>query len=135
MNNSFFSKIYFHKESYLIRIDEEFILFAAFIGKYENFEFSVFLFGQTNAPAAFMIIINEIFCCYLDVFVIKYLNDILIYDRTDEDHIDHVRNVLSILRLEKFYAKLTRCCLGSSSISYLGHVISSNGLPVDTEKH
>ena len=66
-------------------------------------------FGLTNAPAAFMDLMNRVFKKYLDKFVIVFIDDILIYSKTEEEHVEHLRIVLETLRQEKLYAKFSKC--------------------------
>ena len=88
-------------------------------------------FGLTNAPAAFMILMNEIFKPYLDLFVIVFINDILIYSKSKKEHEEHLRIVLEMLKEKKLYAKFSKCEFWLDSVSFLGHVVSKDGVMVD----
>ena len=91
-------------------------------------------FGLTNAPAVFMDYMNRIFRPYLDKFVIVFIDDILVYSKTEEEHADHLRTVLQILRDRKLYAKLSKCEFWKSEVKFLGHVVSKQGIAVDPAK-
>ena len=91
-------------------------------------------FGLTNAPAAFMDLMNGVFRPYLDSFVIVFIDDILIYSRTKEEHEHHLRIVLGILKEKKLYAKFSKCEFWLSSVAFLGHVVSKEGIMVDPKK-
>ena len=130
----FFSKIDLRSGYHQIRLDHDSIPLTAFRTRYGHFEFLVLPFGLTNAPATFMNLMNEIFREHLDVFVIVYLDDILIYSKTWKDHLDHIRVVLEILRKEKLYGKISKCVFGVTEVEYLGHIISQDGVSVDPQK-
>ncbi|XP_016168704.1 uncharacterized protein LOC107611269 [Arachis ipaensis] len=91
-------------------------------------------FGLTNAPAIFMDYMNRIFRPYLDKFVVVFINDILIYSKTEEEHKDHLWIMLQILKERKLYAKLTKCEFWKSEVKFLGHVVSKQGIAVDPAK-
>ena len=91
-------------------------------------------FGLTNAPAVFMDLMNRVFQPYLDRFVIVFIDDILIYSRNREEHADHLRIVLQILRERQLYAKLDKCDFWLTQVHFLGHVVSKDGLAVDPSK-
>ncbi|XP_017423605.1 uncharacterized protein LOC108332814 [Vigna angularis] len=95
---------------------------------------SVMLFGVTNAPTIFMDYMNRIFRPFLDKFVVVFIDDILIYSKTWEEHENHLRIVLGILREKKFYAKLSKCEFWLEEVQFLGHVISAGGIAVDPAK-
>jgi hypothetical protein len=91
-------------------------------------------FGLSNAPTVFMCLMNGVFREYLDKFVIVFLDDILIYSKTKEEHEKHLRMVLQVLREHQLYAKLSKCSFYQRKIHYLGHIISEEGIVVDPEK-
>jgi hypothetical protein len=91
-------------------------------------------FGLTNAPVVFIFLMNGIFRNYLDKFVIVFLDDILIYSKSKEEHEHHLRLVLQVLREHQLYAKLSKCSFYQDKIHYLGHIISKQGIVVDPEK-
>ena len=94
-------------------------------------QFLVMAFGLTNAPVAFMDLMNRIFKKYLDKFVIVFIDDILIYSRTEEDHVEHLRIALETLRKEKLYAKFSKCEFWLRKVQLLGHVVNHEGIKVD----
>ena len=87
-------------------------------------------FGLTNAPAAFMSLMNWIFKPYMDLFVIVFIDDILVYSKSRKEHEVHLRIVLEILREKKLYAKFSKCEFWLDAVS-LGHVVSKDGVMVD----
>jgi hypothetical protein len=91
-------------------------------------------FGLTNTPATFMDLMNRVFHEYLDCFVIVFIDDILVYSKSLEEHDDHLRVVLQILRDKKLYAKLKKCEFWLNQVVFLGHVISKDGITVDPSK-
>ncbi|XP_055822091.1 uncharacterized protein LOC129890593 [Solanum dulcamara] len=107
---------------------------TAFRTRYGHYEFLVMSFGLTNAPAAFMSLMNGIFKPYLDLFVIVFIDDILIYSKSQKEHEEHLRTVLGLLRKKKLYAKFSKCEFWLDSVSFLGHVVSKDGVMVDPQK-
>jgi hypothetical protein len=91
-------------------------------------------FGLSNAPIVFMFLMNGVFREYLDKFVIVFLDDILIYSKSQEEHEHHLRMVLQVLREHQLYAKLRKCSFYQNQIHYFGHIISKDGIAVDLEK-
>ncbi|GJT42582.1 putative reverse transcriptase domain-containing protein [Tanacetum coccineum] len=91
-------------------------------------------FGLTNAPAVFMDLMNRVCKPYLDKFVIVFIDDILIYSKTKEDHEVHLGLVLELLRKEKLYAKFSKCEFWLQEVHFLGHVVNQNGIHVDPSK-
>ncbi|KAK1384047.1 hypothetical protein POM88_021782 [Heracleum sosnowskyi] len=107
---------------------------TAFRTRYGHYEFLVMAFGLTNAPAAFMDLMNRIFKKYLDEFVVVFIDDILIYSKTEEEHANHLWIVLESLRQEGLYAKFSKCEFWLTEVHFLGHVVSSEGIKVDPAK-
>jgi hypothetical protein len=129
-----FSKVDLHSSYHQLRVKEEDIPKIAFRTHYEHYKFLVMSFGLTNAPAAFMDMMNRFFHHYLDQFTVIFIDDILIYSRTLEEHEEHLQKALERLRREKLCAKLEKCEFWLDSVSFLGHVISGEGVAVDPEK-
>ncbi|GAU39806.1 hypothetical protein TSUD_219810 [Trifolium subterraneum] len=102
--------------------------------RYGHYEFLVMPFGLTNAPAVFMDYMNRIFQPYLDKFVVIFIDDILIYSKDPQEHAEHLRIVLNILREKQLYAKFSKCEFWLSEVKFLGHVISQGGVSVDPSK-
>src|SRR5277367_2289641 len=130
----YFTKIDLYSGYHQIRIKKEDVPKTAFRTRYGHYEFLVLPFGLTNAPATFMTLMNDIFRKYLDDFVIVYLNNILIYSKTKEEHLQHVRLVLETLRKHQLYAKANKCELVRQKVEYTGHYISKEGITVDPRK-
>jgi hypothetical protein len=121
---NFFSKLYLRSAYPQVRIKEEDISKTTFRIRYGHYEFVVILFGFTNTPTNFMCLVNNIFSQYLDKFVLVFIDDILVYSKTKEEHEEHLRIVLQTLRKHKLYGKFDKCNFYQKKIQYLGHVIS-----------
>ena len=106
---SVFSKIDLRSGYYELRVKEGDVLKAAFRTRYGHYEFLVMPFGFTNAPAAFMDLMNRVFRPYVDQFVMVFIDDILVYSKDVHEHEQHLRIVLKTLREKKLYAKLSKC--------------------------
>jgi hypothetical protein len=91
-------------------------------------------FGLSNAPVVFMCLMNGVFRDYLDKFFIVFLDDILVYSKSEEEHEQHLRMVLQVLIEHQLYAKLRKCSFYQEQIHYLGHIISEEGIIVDPKK-
>ncbi|WVZ84556.1 hypothetical protein U9M48_031581 [Paspalum notatum var. saurae] len=107
---------------------------TAFITRFGLYEYTVMSFGLTNAPAYFMNLMNKVFMEYLDKFVVVFIDDILIYSKTEEEHEEHLRLVLQKLREHKLYAKLSKCEFWLHQVPFLGHIVSKGGIMVDPSK-
>lgn len=107
---------------------------TAFRTKFGLFEYLVMPFGLTNAPAVFQTMMNTIFSDFMDVFMVVYLDDILVFSPDPEQHVKHVSQVLERLQEHKLYAKLEKCDFHKASVPFLGFIISSDGIKVDPEK-
>ncbi|KAK2443611.1 hypothetical protein QL285_014700 [Trifolium repens] len=129
-----FSKIDLRSGYHQIRIKSSDVSKTAFRTRYGHYEFLVMPFGLTNAPAIFMDYMNRIFQPYLDQFVVIFIDDILIYSKDSQEHAEHLRIVLSILREKQLYAKFSKCEFWLSEVKFLGHVISQGGVSVDPSK-
>ena len=129
-----FSKIDLRTGYHQIRVSEEDVAKTAFRTRYGHYEFLVMSFRLTNAPAVFMDLMNRIFRPFLDQFVVVFIDDILIYSPSIEEHIRHLRVALQLLKEHKLYAKFSKCEFWLSQIRFLGHVVSKEGIVVDPEK-
>ena len=130
----FFSKIDLRSGYHQIRIDPGDIPKTAFRTRYGHFEFLVLPFGLTNAPATFMHLMHQTFRKQLDNFVLVFLDDILIFSKTLEEHEKHVEEVLSILRKEKLYAKESKCEMFQGEVEFLGHRVGHKGIRMMEDK-
>nr|GEV86098.1 putative reverse transcriptase domain-containing protein [Tanacetum cinerariifolium] len=130
----YFSKIDLRPGYHQLRMHEDDIPKTAFRMRYGHFEFIVMPFGLTNAPAVFMDMMNRVYKPYLDKFVIVFIDDILIYSNTKEDHEVHLGLVLELLRKEKLYAKFSKCEFWLQEVHFLGHVVNKNVIHVDPSK-
>jgi hypothetical protein len=117
-----------------IKIRDEDIPKTAFSMRYGLYEYLVMSFGLMNAPAHFMYLMNSVFMTELDKFVVVYIDDILVYSKSTKDHEEHLRVVLQQLRDHQLYAKFNKCEFWISEVSFLGHVISSEGIDVNPSK-
>nr|GEV80235.1 hypothetical protein [Tanacetum cinerariifolium] len=122
----FFSKIDLRSGYHQLRVYKDDIPKTTFRTRYGHFKFTIMPFGLTNALAVFMDLMNRVCRPYLDKFVIVFIDDILIYFKTQEEHVEHLMLVLELLKKEKSYAKLSKCELWLREVQFLGHVI--NGL-------
>ena len=91
-------------------------------------------FGLTNSPAAFMNLMHRVFQPYLDQFVVVFIDDILIYSQSKEEHEDHLRIVLQALRDHQLYAKFSKCEFWLIEVKFLGHIVSASSVSIDPEK-
>ncbi|KAI3750191.1 hypothetical protein L2E82_20820 [Cichorium intybus] len=132
--SSYFSKIDLRSGYHQLKVQEEDVPKTAFRTHYGHYEFVVMPFGLTNAPAVFMDLMNRVCRPYLDKFVIVFIDDILIYLRSKEEHSQHLRQVLETLRAEKLYAKFSKCEFWLRKVDFLGHVVSKEGIHVDPSK-
>jgi hypothetical protein len=94
----------------------------------------VMSFGLTNTPTYFMYLMNKVFMEYLAKFVMVFIDDILIYSRSEEEHEEHLRLSLQKLREHRLYAKLSKCEFWMQQVAFLGHVISKGGISMDPSK-
>ncbi|KAD5802564.1 hypothetical protein E3N88_13924 [Mikania micrantha] len=129
-----FSKIDLRSGYHQLRVNDEDIPKTAFRTRYGHYEFVVMPFGLTNAPAVFMDLMNRVCRPYLDQFVIVFIDDILIYSKSEREHEDHLKKVLELLRKEQLYAKFSKCEFWLKEVHFLGHVINKDGIHVDPAK-
>ncbi|GJQ98399.1 putative reverse transcriptase domain-containing protein [Tanacetum coccineum] len=132
--SSVYSKIDLRSGYHQLRVREEDIPKTAFRTRYGHYEFQVMPFGLTNAPAVFMDLMNRVCKPYLDKFVIVFIDDILIYSKNKQEHKEHLKIILELLKKEELYAKFSKCEFWISKVQFLGHVIDSEGIHVDPAK-
>ena len=130
----YFSKIDLKSGYNQIQVLEEHVHKTAFKTRYGNYECLVMPFGLCNAPGTFQRLMNDLFRPFLDRFVIVYLDDILIFSETLEEHQQHVSQVLKILQEEQLYAARQKCELFKTSTEFLGHIVSGDGVSMDPKK-
>ena len=129
-----FSKIDLRSEYYQLRVKEVDVPKTAFRTRYGHYEFLVMPFELTNAPTAFMDLMNRVFRPYVDQFVVVFIDDILVYSKDAQEHEQHLTLVLQKLREKKLYAKLSKCDFWLNEVSFLGHIVSAEGIRVDPTK-
>ncbi|KAA0042188.1 pol protein [Cucumis melo var. makuwa] len=129
-----FSKIDLRSGYHQLRIKDGDVPKTTFRSRYGHYKFIVMSFGLTNAPAVFMDLMNKVFREFLDTFVIVFIDDILIYSKTEAEHEKHLGMVLQTLRDNKLYAKFSKCEFWLKQVSFLGHVVSKAGVSVDPAK-
>ncbi|KAA3483482.1 DNA/RNA polymerases superfamily protein [Gossypium australe] len=128
-----FLKIDLRSGYHQLKVKEADIHKTAFRTRYGHYEFMVMPFGLTNAPAAFMDM-NRVFQPYLNRFVVVFIDDIMVYSGSEEEHNSHLRVVLQILREKQLYAKFSKCEFWLREVTFLGHVVSAEGIRVDPRK-
>ena len=129
-----FTKLDLRSGYHQIRMHDDDIFKTAFRTHDGHFEFLVMPFGLTNAPSTFQAAMDEIFQLLLRKFVILFFDDILFYSATMEEHSEHLAAVLSVLKEHSFFVKLSKCSFCSTSVEYLGHLITEGMLKADPSK-
>jgi len=129
-----FSKIDFRSSYHQLKIRASDVPKTTFTTRYDLYEYTVMSFGLTNAPAYFMYLMNKLFMEFLDKFVVVFIDDILIFSKTKEEHAEHLRLVLQKLREHKLYAKRSKCEFWLKEVSFGGHMVSNGGIAVDPSK-
>jgi hypothetical protein len=129
-----FSKIDLRSGYHQLKIRECDIPKIAFVSRCGMYEYTVMSFGLTNAPAYFMYLMNKVFMEYLDKFVVVFIDDILVYSRSEEEHEQHLHLALQKLQENRLYAKLSKCEFCMKQVAFLGHIISKGGISVDLGK-
>nr|GFB07045.1 putative reverse transcriptase domain-containing protein [Tanacetum cinerariifolium] len=132
--SSIYSKIDLRSGYHQLRVREENIPKTAFKTRYSHYEFQVMSFGLTNAPAIFMDLMIRVCKPYLDKFVIVFIDYILIYSKNEQEHEEHLKLILELLKRDKLYAKFSKCEFWIPKVQFLGHVIDSRGIHVDPAK-
>jgi hypothetical protein len=129
-----FSKVDLHLGYHQIKIRPEDVPKTAFSIRYGLSEYLVMLFGLTNAPTHFMYLMNSVFMPELDKFVVVFIDDILIYSKSEEDHAQHLQVILQRLQDHQLYTKFGKCAFWLKEVPFLGHIISTEGITVDPSK-
>jgi hypothetical protein len=129
-----FSKVDFCLGYHQIKIHPKDVPKIAFSTRYGLYEYLVMSFGLTNAPAHFMHLMNSIFMPELDKFIVVFIDDILIYSKSEEEHAQHLRVILQRLRDHQLYANFSKCAFWLKEVPFLGHVIFAEGIAVDPNK-
>lgn len=129
-----FSKIDLRSGYHQIRPDDESVPSTAFRTRDGHFEFLVPSFGPTNAPVTFKTLMNEVFSYCLDSFVTVYLEGVLTYNETMDDHVRHLQVVLGCLGKHELYGNVLECVFAGTRAEYSGHIIGISEIPVDLEK-
>ncbi|GKD31629.1 putative reverse transcriptase domain-containing protein [Tanacetum coccineum] len=132
--SSVYSKIDLRSGYRQLRVREGDIPKTAFRTRYGHYKFQVMPFGLTNVPAVFMDLMNRVCKPYLDKFVIVFIDDILIYSKNKEEHEEHLRLILELLKKEELYAKFSKCKFWIPKVQFLGYVINSQGIHVNAAK-
>jgi len=132
--SKFFTKLDMRSGYHQVRMLPEDEHKTAFKTHHGHYQFKVMPFGLTNAPATFQCIMNQILQPFLRKFVLVFLDDILIYSNTLEDHASHHEQVLATLRQHQLYLKSSKCTFAQDSLEYLGHIISSKGVAIEKNK-
>ena len=117
-----------------IRMQDDDVPKTAFRTPLGHFQWKVLSFGLTNAPATFQAVMNDVFRPCIGKFVLVYLDDILVYSRSADEHVQHLRTVLQLLRDHKLYAKLSKCSFNLPELEFLGHIVGADGVRPDPHK-
>lgn len=131
---AYFLKINLSSSYHQLSIREQDVSKTAFLTRYRSYEFRVMPFGMTNALIIFMDLINRVFREFLDQFVIIFIDDILIYAQTEEEHGEHLRRVLQTLHEHQLYATYEKCGFWLREAHFLGHIVSEMEISVDPNK-
>lgn len=120
----------FHQQ----RMDPESIPLTSFNTRYGSYEFTVMPMGISNGPSSFMRLMNDVLRPYIDKFCVAFLDDVLIYSRSEAEHLDHIKKVLAALDAANLKCKISKCSFAQESTSFLGFCVSKDGVSVDPKK-
>jgi hypothetical protein len=129
-----FSKVDLHLGYHQIKIRLKDVPKTAFSTRYGLYEYLVMSFGLTNAPTHFIYLMNSVFMPELDKFVMVFIDDILIYSKSEEEHAQHLRVIRQRLRDHQLYANFSKCAFWLKKVPFLAHIISEEGIAVDPSK-
>jgi hypothetical protein len=115
-------------------VQEEDVLKTVIQTRYGHYELLAMPFGLTNTLSVFMDLMNLLFHVYLDFFIVMFIDDIQAYSTNYIEHKEHLKTVLNVLRQRKLFAKLKKCEFWLQDVSFLGHLVSKDGLAVDPKK-
>jgi hypothetical protein len=129
-----FFKVDLHSGYHQIKIHPKDVPKTAFSTRYGLYEYLIMSFGLTNAHAHFMYLMNSVFMLELDKFIVVFIDDILIYSKSEEEHAQHLQVILQRLHDHQLYAKFSKCAFWLREVPFLGHVISTEGIAIDPSK-
>ncbi|KAE8676551.1 hypothetical protein F3Y22_tig00111584pilonHSYRG00153 [Hibiscus syriacus] len=132
-NAKYFTKLDIRSGYHQVRVAEGDEPKTACVTRYGAFEFLVMPFGLTNAPATFYTLMNQVFHDYLDKFVVIYLDDIMIFNTSIQEHLEHLRLVLTRLRENQLFVKKEKCAFAQTQVQFLGHIIERGRIRMDKE--
>ncbi|KAE8657632.1 hypothetical protein F3Y22_tig00116984pilonHSYRG00043 [Hibiscus syriacus] len=129
-----FTKLDLRSGYYQVRIAEEDEPKTACMTRYGSYEYLVMPFGLTNAPATFCTLMNKVLQPFLDRFVVVYLDDIVIYNKTLDEHVEHLKQVFLVLRDNELYVKEEKCSFAQTEVPSLGHIVGGGKIWMDQDK-